>query len=315
MDSVNYKLSEPEIQREQCNRAELVERLARAMPADGIFQPLQGLRLSRASAPTGAVYSVSQPSFCIIAQGNKDVLLGDKRYSYDPYNYLLATVELPVVSRVLQASQEQPYLGFRLNIDPVLVASVMAEIGQFPPRKKGEAKAIAVSPLDSTLLDAVLRLVRLLDSPTEAKLLLPLITREIIYRLLVGAQGDRLSHMTVPGGHTHRIAQAVEKICREFSQPLRVEEIARGIGMSVSGFHHHFKSVTSMSPLQFQKQLRLQEAQRLMMGEALDAATAGYHVGYEDASHFNRDYKRFFGEPPLRDVERLREMPQRNATF
>jgi len=305
---MNQKEIEREAQRERDNREELVERIARAIPEDGISYPLKGLRLSRASAPTGAVYGVAEPSFCVIAQGHKDVLLGEKRFPYDPYNYLLATVELPVVSRVLEASKEKPYLGFRLNLDPTLVGSVMVEMGQLSPKSQGDAKAITVSSLDANLLDAVVRLVKLLDSPNEARLLLPLVTREIVYRLLIGEQGDRLRHMTVPGGHTHRIAQAVEKICREFTEPLRVEDMARQIGMSVSGFHHHFKSVTAMSPLQFQKQLRLQDARRLMIGEALDAATAGYRVGYDDASHFSREYKRLFGVPPMRDVERLREV-------
>ncbi len=136
---------------------------------------------------------------------------------------------------------------------------------------------------------------------------MPLITREIVYRLLVGEQGERLRWMTLLGGHAHRIAQAVEKISRDLSQPMRVEELARDIGMSVSSFHCHFKAVTAMSPLQFQKQLRLREARRLLVGEHIDAATAGFRVGYDDASHFNRDYKRLFGTPPMRDLERLRE--------
>jgi AraC-like DNA-binding protein len=296
-----------DIQQEESNREELAARIARAIPRDGMLQPLAGLYLARSSATVEPVYGVSEPSFCVIAQGSKEVYLGERRYQYDPYSYLLATAELPIVSRVLVASEEQPYLGLRLTLDPALVGAVMVEIGQLTPGNQGDAKAIEVSPLDSTLLDATLRLVKLLDSTTEARVLLPLITREIIYRLLVGQQGHRLRQMTVLGGHTHRIAQAVEKICREFNQPLHIEDIARQIGMSVSGFHHHFKAVTAMSPLQFQKQLRLQEARRLMVGEALDAATAGYRVGYDDASHFNREYKRLFGVPPMRDIERLRE--------
>jgi AraC-like DNA-binding protein len=232
--------------------------------------------------------------------------LGGKRYTYDPCNYLLATVEVPVVGRVIEASPEQPYLALRLSINPAIVGSVTVEMGHLAGTSS-DAQAITVSPVDATLLDAVLRLVRLLDSPSDARVLRPVVTKEIIYRLLTGEQGDRLRRMTMPGGHTHRVSQAVETICREYSQPLRVEELARGIGMSVSGFHHHFKAVTAMSPLQFQKQIRLQEARRLLLSERLDAATAGYRVGYDDASHFNRDYKRFFGEPPMRDIEHLRE--------
>lgn len=307
MRFMNEQQQQRDSQREQCNREELVERIGAAITEDGLTEPLAGLRLSRSSTPTEPIYGVAEPSFCVIALGSKEVLLGDNRYQYDPYSYLLATVGLPVVSRVMQASEKEPYLGLRLSLDPTLVGSVMVEMGQMPSRNQGDAKALTVSPLDATLLDAVLRLVRLLDSPAEARLLLPLVSREIVYRLLIGEQGDLLRHMTVPGGHTHRIAQAVEKISREFNQSLHVEEMARHIGMSVSGFHHHFKAVTAMSPLQFQKQLRLQEARRLMLGEHLDAATAGYRVGYEDASHFSREYKSVFGVPPMRDVERLRE--------
>src|ERR671938_1601177 len=183
----------------------------------------------------------------------------------------------------------------------------MVEARQPAPRSHSTVKAIDVSPLDAGLLDAMVRLVRLLDSPTDARFLAPLVTREIVYRLLMGEQGGRLSHVAALGGSTHRIVEAIERLRKEFDQPLRIEDIARELGMSVSGFHYHFKAVTAMSPLQFQKQLRLQEARRLMLGEDLDAASAGYRAGYEDASQFSREYKRLFGAPPMRDVERLRE--------
>ena len=307
MNSPHNEHSKREALREQSNREELVERMTRAMPADGRFEPFKGVRLSRCSAPSDAVYSVAEPTFCIIAQGHKEVRLGKRSFQYDPHHYLLATVELPLVSRVIEASRERPYLGLRLTLEPAIVAAVMMEMGQFSLQSRADSKAVEVDPLDATLLDAVLRLVKLLDAPNESPFMRPLIAREILFRLLIGEQGDLLRQMTMPNGHTHRIAQAVEKICREFSQPLEIEEMARGISMSVSGFHQHFKSVTAMSPLQFQKQLRLQEARRLLLGEPIDAATAGYRVGYDDASHFNRDYKRLFGEPPMRDVERLRE--------
>jgi AraC-like DNA-binding protein len=160
------------------------------------------------------------------------------------------------------------------------------------------------------LLDPVVRLVRLLDSPSDARFLAPLLKREIVYRLLSGAQHGRIAQMAALGGGTHRIAEALEWLRRDFNRPLRIEELARELGISPSGFHHHFKALTAMSPLQFQKQLRLQEARRLMLGEGLDAASAGYRVGYDDASYFNREYKKLFGEPPMRDVERLRESPR-----
>jgi AraC-like DNA-binding protein len=167
--------------------------------------------------------------------------------------------------------------------------------------------AIDVSPLDADLLDAAVRLVRLLQSPTDARFLAPPLTREIVYRLLMGAQGERLHQIAAQGGNRHRIAEAIEWLRKDFDQPLRIEQIARELGMSISGFNHHFRALTAISPLQYQKQLRLQEARRLMLSEGLDAARAGSRVGYGDASHFTREYKRLFGAPPMRDVEQLRD--------
>ncbi len=308
MDAINHQETEREAQRAQANREELVERIGRAIPEDGVIQPLQGLHLGRLSTPSERIHSVLEPSFCVIAQGSKVVFLGDTRYQYDPFNYLLTTLELPRVSQVLEASRERPYLSLRLELSPTLVGSVMVETGQPVSSSRADARAIDVSPLDADLLDAVVRLVRLLDSPAEARVLMPLITREIIYRLLMGDQGDRLCHLTVSGGYsTPNIVKAVERLRQDFDQPVRIEDLAQELGMSVSSFHHHFKSVTALSPLQFQKRLRLQEARRLMLGEDLDATSVAYRVGYNDAAHFNREYKSLFGEPPVRDVQRLRE--------
>jgi AraC-like DNA-binding protein len=307
MDVMHHQQAEREAQRLQANREELAERIARAVRADGTIQPLQGLYLSRCSVPLEPVHSVLEPSVCVIAQGSKEVLLGDSRYRYDPSHYLLATVELPRVSQVLEASPERPYLALRLELAPTLVSSVLVEAGYASSRDHGEVRAIAVSPVDGHLLDAFVRLVRLLEAPTEAPVLQPLITREIIYRLLVGEQGGRLRHLALQGGYTPDIARAVKRLRQDFDQPLRMEDLAQELGMSVSGLHHHFKAVTALSPLQFQKRLRLQEARRLMLGEDLDAASAAYRVGYRDASHFNREYKSLFGVPPMRDVQRLRE--------
>lgn len=296
-----------EEQRVQAYRDELVERVARAMHEDGVSQPLRGLHLARVSAPLERVHSVLEPSFCVIAQGSKEVFVGDTRYQYDPFHYLLATMELPRVSQILEASAAKPYLSIRLELDSALVSSIIVESGYMAPTHGAEVRAIDVSPLDVNLLDAVARLVRLLDAPTDAPMLMPLIVREIIYRLLIGAQGSRLRYLAALGGYAPHIARAIHRIRQDFDQPLRIEHLARELGMSVSGFHHHFKAVTAMSPLQFQKQLRLQEARRLMLGEDLDAASAAYRVGYNDASHFNREYKSVFGSPPMRDVQRLRE--------
>ncbi|MBW7883331.1 MAG: AraC family transcriptional regulator [Caldilineaceae bacterium] len=306
MDSTNPQQVAPESHKAQASRAELVDRVARAVPCDGTVEPLKGLFLHRSSSPREPLHSVYDPVFCVIAQGSKEVFLGNERYLYDPAHYLLVTAELPLVAHVCDASKERPYLSLRLNLDPTLVGSVMVEAGHSAPRTHSGVRAINVGPLDAGMLDAVVRLVRLLDAPTDARFLAPLIRREIVYRLLMGKQGDRLRYITMLGGHSHRIARAIDRLRGEFDQPLRIDELARDLGMSVSGFHHHFKAVTALSPLQFQKRLRLQEARRLMLVEHLDAAGAGYRVGYDDASHFSREYKRLFGAPPLRDVERLR---------
>ncbi|MEH2077051.1 MAG: AraC family transcriptional regulator [Nostoc sp.] len=311
---MNDPQAKREVDRAQAHRDELTERIAQAIRHDGTIEPLKGLHFNRSSSPSECIHSVSIPAFCAIAQGSKEVLLGSDRYQYDPMHYLLATAELPIVSQILEASKAQPYFSLRLDLDPTLVGSVMVEAGYPSSRSRADVKAIDVSPLNANLLDAVVRLVRLLDSPTEAHVLAPLIKREIIYRLLMGEQGNRLRHIAVLGGYTYHIARAIELLRKDFNEPLRIESIARELGMSISGFHHHFKSVTAMSPLQFQKQLRLQEARRLMLGENLDASSAAYRVGYDDASHFNREYKRLFGAPPIRDVERLREAARETAS-
>lgn len=297
----------------QANRAELVERIARVVPEDGRVEPLRGLTFNRCASKVGPIHAVAQPCLCVIAQGSKSIELGGSHYPYDPFHYLLITAPLPLVGQVVEATAEKPYLSLRLMLEAPLVSSVMVEAGHGAPRSGADVRALDVSPLGADLLDAVVRLVRLADVPAEAPVMAPLITREIVFRLLTGAQGARLRHIAVLGGHSHRIAQAVQQLQDDFNQPIRVEDLAEGLGMSTSGFHHHFKSVTGMSPLQFQKQLQLQEARRLMLSEDLDAATAGYRVGYNDASHFSREYKRLFGRPPMRDVERMR-LAQREST-
>jgi AraC-like DNA-binding protein len=307
LDFASRQPAAREALRARAAREELVERLARAVPHEGTTTPLPGLRLRRASAPTELGYGVSFPALCVVAQGSKELRLGDTCYRYDPAHYLITTAELPIASRITAASPECPYLGLVLKLDPTLVSSVMIEAGHLVPRPRVPVRAIAVSRLDAELLDAVVRLVRLLDAPADTPFLAPLVTREIVYRLLTGEQGDRVWHVAAHAGQTQRITRAIERLRREFARPLRVEQLARELGMSVSGFHQHFKAVTGLSPLQFQKQLRLQEARRLLLGEGLDAASAGYRVGYHDASHFSRDYKRLFGVPPLQDVRRLRE--------
>lgn len=313
MDSMNPQQAEAEAHRAQSNRGELIERITQAVRADGSVEALSGLRLNRASSPTELVHGVSDPAFCVIAQGSKEVHLGERRYQYDPYHYLLATAELPIRGQILEASPQRPYLSLILTLDAALVSSVMIEAGYVASHGHTAVPAIDVSPLSASLLDALVRLVRLLDTPEDASVLAPLITREIVYRLLRGEQGDRLQHIAVVDGESHRIARALKRLHEEFDQTIRVENLAEELGMSTSSFYHHFRAVTEMSPLQFQKQLRLQEARRLMLSEDLTASSAGYQVGYSDAAHFSREYKSLFGLPPVRDVEQLREAAMQDS--
>lgn len=303
---MSQKVSKFEKQRTEICREELVERMTRAVPTDEVKEVFPGISLARSSKLTERLHTLFKPAFCIIAQGSKNVLLGDELFRYDSGNYLISTVDLPIVSHVAEASEDKPYLSFKINLDPVVVASVMMESGIEFKKTGANIKAMDVSPIDADLLDAVVRLSRLLDAPDEIQILAPLIIREIVYRLLKGNQGMRLGHLLATTGETRRISKAIGHLRENINQPLRIEEIARELGMSVSGFHHHFKSVTAMSPLQFQKQIRLQEARRLMLGEDFDAASAGFRVGYDDPSYFSRDYKKLFGAPPQRDIAKLR---------
>lgn len=294
------------VERMGVRRDELAELIARHVVEDGSIEAAPGFFLYRCSSPTGPRYGVTEPSFCVIAQGGKEVLLGTGRYRYDASHYLLVSAELPVAGYIVDASREQPYLAVRLVLDPAVVTEVLIDAGLHASGTDDAIKVMAVSRLDENLLDAVVRVVRLLDSPADYGVIAPLVAREIIYRLSLGEQGGRLRQIAVRGGRAHRIAKAIELLRRNHKKPLGIPGLARQLGMSISGLHHHFKAATGMSPLQFQKQFRLQEARRLLLAGDVDAATAGYRVGYDDASHFSREYRRLFGEPPLRDAERLR---------
>src|SRR6185369_525349 len=292
-------------QRIKSNREELIERIARTVTEDGAKEVLPGFFLARSSKPSQSLNTVYEPAFCFIAQGRKRALLGEEVFRYDPGHYLLFTVDLPLIFQIEKATQDEPYLGLRLDLDPSLVASVLVEADIKINKGDASTKAMDVHTSDANLLDAVVRLVRLADEPGSSNVLAPLVVKEIIYRLLAGGQGARLGHL-LPSGDTQRISRAIGHLRMHLDEPLKIDDIARQLGMSVSGFHHHFKSVTAMSPLQFQKQIRLQEARRLMLGEDLDAASAGFRVGYDDPSYFSRDYKKLFGSPPQRDIVSLR---------
>ena len=289
--------------------AALIERLT--VTDGGHATLIAPLTLWRLSAPTPPAHALQRACFCMAAQGSKQALLGGETYLHDPSGYLLMSVDLPLTAQVVEASPEEPYLGFCLDIDPRQVGALMLEMEPLEgaPRAAvsgAAARSLSVSRTDAPLRDAVLRLLRLLDTPRDVPVLAPLALREIFYRLLTGEQGGRLRQTFVDDSLTQRVARATDWLKRHYAEPLRIETIAQEVCMSPSGLHHHFKAVTALSPLQYQKHLRLQEARRLMLSDALDAATAGYRVGYQSPSQFNREYSRLFGAPPQRDITRLR---------
>jgi AraC-like DNA-binding protein len=286
--------------------ARLAAAIEQQTTVDGAFEtPVPALRLSRSSAPSDLVALVYDPSLCIVAQGAKEVLLADEAYRLDPAQFLLVSVDLPVSARVIEASPSRPYLAVRIAFDPAVVGELLADgLTASPPGPP--ARAIAVTPVEPPLLDAVARFVALLDSPQDVTALAPLVLREITYRVLAGPQGARLRQIVSVGAPAHRIARAIRWLKAHFANPLRIEALARHVRMSPSAFHLHFKGVTAMSPLQYQKRLRLQEARRLMLGEGLDVAEAAFRVGYESPSQFSREYRRLFGAPPRQDVAAIR---------
>lgn len=292
----------------QAYREELIERLRNACHQDGGTEMAQGLQFYRYSHPTQPTHGVYLPSLVLIAQGAKQVQFGGETLRYDPYNYLLVSLDVPTVSQVLEATPEVPHLALRLELDPTTISSVMVETGVAPGRNDMSVRSMAVSQLPDELLDAFVRLIRLLDCKDDYRVVSHLVIREIVYRILRSEQGPRLRQMAAFGGHTNRIAKAVQILRSRFTELLSMEEIASELGMSVSSFHQHFKTATSMSPLQFQKMLRLQEARRLLLSEDLDASTTATRVGYDDPSQFTREYKRLFGDPPMRDVGRIKQL-------
>ena len=268
---------------------------------------IQGLSLFRRDEPTEPISGMYEPSLCMVAQGAKRVLLGDDTYVYDAHHYLITSVHLPTVVQIIEASREKPYLGLRLKFDHRELSQLMADSNLPAPRAQQSKHGMATGEVTLPLLTAVQRLIGLLDEPEDIPILAPIIQREIIYRLLVGDQGARLRQIASTGSQSQQIARAIDWIKDHFTQPLRIDDLAEQARMSTSTFHHHFRSMTALSPLQFQKQLRLQEARRLMLAERLDAATASFQVGYESPSQFSREYNRLFGAPPLRDITNLRQ--------
>ena len=263
------------------------------------------LSIYQRSAPSEPISYLHGPSICMIAQGAKQVILGDETYLYDASHFLVTSVGLPVVAQITEASGEYPYLGLALKLNLRAIAQLIMDENLPLPPVRPSGRGMAVSEVSMPLLDAFLRLIDLLDEPESVPILAPLVQREIYYRLLVGDQGVRLRQIVETSSQSHQIARAIDWLKDNFTQSLRVDDLAAYSRMSTSSFHHYFRALTAMSPLQFQKWLRLQEAKRLMLTDHLDAASAAMQVGYESASQFSREYSRLFGAPPLRDIKSL----------
>ena len=288
--------------------ADLARCIAAYAPHDGSFElRIPGLTASRASRTNAeCAHALRLPSLCFIAQGAKTVIVGEEVYEYDPSRMLVFSVALPVAAQVTQASYSEPYLALRLDLDPHKIAELVLKVypRSVPPVQ--ERRAVYVTPVDVTIVNAATRLMECLAQPGDVELLAPLMVDEILIRLLRSPIGVRVAQMGFSESSVHRVAKAISWLRANFSQPMKVEELAGLVHMSVSSFHEHFKSVTSMSPLQYQKVLRLQEARRLMLSAMMDAGTAGQRVGYLSASQFSREYSRFFGSAPTKDIARLR---------
>ncbi|EJG1887173.1 AraC family transcriptional regulator [Vibrio parahaemolyticus] len=269
--------------------------------------PISGLRFSRWTTPTPPTSYTHNPSICLIAQGRKRVLLGEESFIYDANHFLISSVDLPIIANTIEASEEQPYLGLIMELDLTEISQLIVDSELAFTQAKEAQKGIAVGELSESLLDAFVRLAELLDEGQNIKILAPIIKREIFYRLLMSEQGTRLHQIVTAGSHSHQIAKAIDWLKNNFVKPLSVGDLASFTGMSKSSFYTHFRSMTSMTPLQFQKKLRLSEARRLMLTENLDAMAATFKVGYESPSQFSREYSRLFGAPPSKDIKSLRE--------
>ncbi|WP_249931096.1 AraC family transcriptional regulator [Ramlibacter sp. 2FC] len=268
--------------------------------------PIENLLLFRRESPTQPCSCKVEPSLVLVVQGAKQLLVGDSAYAYDPERFLINSLDIPASSQALEASPEKPCLGLGLKLDLRVVADLIAQSGLPPPRQRACEGSSALGTVTSALLEPFTRLLALLDEPAAIPVLAPLIEREIHYRLLMSDQAARLWQIASVGSQSQRIARAIEWLRANYAQPLRIDELAAHVQMSPSNLHHHFRQLTAMSPLQYQKWLRLHEARHLMLNERLDAASAAFQVGYESPSQFSREYSRLFGAPPKRDIEGLR---------
>ncbi|CUI09346.1 AraC family transcriptional regulator [Massilia antarctica] len=269
--------------------------------AAGMAQtPIAGLLTIRATAPTGLLHAIARPLVCLVLQGSKQVAMGNECVTYHPGDSLLITADVPTISQVTRASVEAPYISLVLDLDPAVLSELTAQMMTLP-----RADGVPVQPTDAEVADAALRLMRLLERPASVPVLHAQLVRELHYWLLAGRHGAAIRRLAGPDGHAQRVARAVTLLRAEFAQALPVERLAATAGMSPSSFHHHFRAATSLSPLQFQKHLRLIEARRLMMSDGVSASSAAFAVGYESVSQFTREYGRMFGLPPMKDAEAM----------
>lgn len=284
----------------------LADRIARwTAGRNRLDTPIQGLSLHRWETPTEPESYMLAPSICLIGQGRKRLFLGEKAYVYDAHRFLITSVDLPVVAQIIEATADKPYLGLTMELDLRVIAQLMLNDERPQERASNDRLGVAVSALSAPLLDAFNRLLDLLEQPGDIAALAPLVQREIFYRLLTGEQGPRLRQIALAGNDGFQIARAIDWLKDNFDKPLRIEELAIKVGLSTSAFHSHFRSTTAMSPLQFQKRMRLNEARRLMLMEHTDASRAAFKVGYESPSQFSREYSRQFGTSPMRDIKNL----------
>lgn len=290
---------------------ELARLIARFAPSDGVYQTaIPRLKVVRLSQPSEPMHGLHEPALCIIAQGAKQVILGDRIYRYDAAHCLVVSLDLPVIGQVIEATPDEPYLCVKLELDPAAIGALMLEAPPLAEPEPSSGPGLTISPMTPALRDAVIRLTGLLETPADIAVLAPLVEREILYRLLTGDQAARLRQIAVAESKLQQVNRAIGWIKRNYRKPFSVEVVAAEARMSPSALHQHFKAVTAMSPLQYQKQLRLQEARRLILTQTFDAAASGHAVGYDSPSQFSREYKRLFGAPPARDAAKLRSSPR-----
>ena len=261
--------------------------------------------MRESTAPT-ALRAVYEPTLCIIVQGKKETLLGKETYHYSAAQYLVVTVDLPLSGNIVEATPDKPYLCFKLSLDATGLWDIIDQLQRSPDKKESSVRGLFVSDANAPLIECATRLTRLLDTPEDIPFLAPMMIRELYYRLLMSDQNEAVWQIATSGSYMQRIAEVIKQIKAEFTKSLSMDDLAKQARMSSATFHRHFKAVTSMSPLQYQKQLRLLEARRLMLTEDVDATRAAYQVGYESPSQFSREYSRMFGAPPMKDIERLR---------